>query len=105
MELGLWVKQITQRFISHYVFAKLSIEATHLTVFKLCCMYIEPGARSTEAEALSQTFCIRIFRSRTQESTFLTQFSSLSVNCQFDEYCSKCLPVLFQGINDDSSIN
>ena len=30
MELGLWVKQITQRFISCDVFAKLSIEAIHL---------------------------------------------------------------------------
>ena len=79
-----------------------------LTVFKLCCIYIEPRARSTDSEALTQTFCIRIFRSRTQESTFLSQFSSLPVNCQFDEYCSKCLPVLFhlfQSINDESSIN
>ena len=105
MELGLWVKQITQGFISYYVFAKLSTEARPLTVFKLCCIYTEPGARITDSEALSQTFYIRIFRSRTQESTFLTQFSSLPVNCQFDKYCPKCLPVLFQGINDDSSIN
>lgn len=105
MELGLWVKQITQRFISYYVFAKLSIKAINLQFSNSCCMYIEPGTTSTDAEALSQTFCIRIFRSRTKESTFLTQFSSLPVNYQFEEYCSKCLPVLYQGINDDSSIN
>ena len=30
MELGLWVKQTTERFISYYVFAKLSSEAIHL---------------------------------------------------------------------------
>ena len=105
MEVGLWVKQITQRFISYYVFAKLSMEAINLQFSNSCCMYVEPGTTSTDAEALSQTFCIRIFRSRTKESTFLTRFSSLPVNYQFEESCSKCLPVLVQGIHADSSIN